>query len=528
MMSRLTLIALLFCSPLWASTYYILAGGTGSFSGADWSNANCKIPALAAGDVVYIGFVSGGNLADTTTPCAGEATHVFNTSGTSGSHITIKAATGADHGTGTGWVSTMGVDVNPKITWSNTFVPADGLKLPFWDFCGSFYDVSGKVGTTDTTGTYGFYFKSAGRMFGNIRQDPAQCGGGSTSNVSLSYIEIDGVEANSTNCTTSSCASPTAGSGGLYIGNTANTTDTVSALVLSHLFIHDIFGQINTAGSVTSMTLANSYLETNFSCGASPVACNQHSNGLDTSANVNTGIGLNNLDVHDSVFKNIQGTADIICLGGTCTGWTIYNNIFYYSSDFDTVCQHNVTSATCGVSKLIGDNVGNTLQNSVFYGNTISRIHLYNTGQGGADEAGLLISQTGSTGNTIENNLWWSCTAGDITSQTNVAHDYNTWLNTSNASTTTNTHEFQTGTAPGGAATLPFVAEYSNFALTSETVDAHLNDGVSLTSPYNLDFIGATRGADGTWERGAYEFNGSLVGFGVGPGVGIGTGVGAH
>jgi hypothetical protein len=38
-------------------------------------------------------------------------------------------------------------------------------------------------------------------------------------------------------------------------------------------------------------------------------------------------------------------------------------------------------------------------------------------------------------------------------------------------------------------------------------VDTHLNDGASLSSPYNTDFAGNTRGADGTWERGAYEFN---------------------
>lgn len=39
-----------------------------------------------------------------------------------------------------------------------------------------------------------------------------------------------------------------------------------------------------------------------------------------------------------------------------------------------------------------------------------------------------------------------------------------------------------------------------NFHLTAPLA------GVALTSPYNLDALGNTRGADGTWDRGAYEF----------------------
>jgi hypothetical protein len=39
-----------------------------------------------------------------------------------------------------------------------------------------------------------------------------------------------------------------------------------------------------------------------------------------------------------------------------------------------------------------------------------------------------------------------------------------------------------------------------SFLLSSETIDPHLNDG-------NADIVGNTRGADATWNRGAYEFN---------------------
>jgi hypothetical protein len=47
------------------------------------------------------------------------------------------------------------------------------------------------------------------------------------------------------------------------------------------------------------------------------------------------------------------------------------------------------------------------------------------------------------------------------------------------------------------------------------TADFHLEGavpGVSLPSPYNMDMDGNTRGADGTWDRGAYEYVSSRPG----------------
>src|SRR2546429_698719 len=33
-----------------------------------------------------------------------------------------------------------------------------------------------------------------------------------------------------------------------------------------------------------------------------------------------------------------------------------------------------------------------------------------------------------------------------------------------------------------------------------------VNVGLTLPSPFNIDMTGRTRGSDGTWERGAFEF----------------------
>lgn len=54
---------------------------------------------------------------------------------------------------------------------------------------------------------------------------------------------------------------------------------------------------------------------------------------------------------------------------------------------------------------------------------------------------------------------------------------------------------------------LPFSSPSAKtFTLSSDTAGLHLNDGVTLSSPYNIDPLGVTRGAHGKWDRGAFGF----------------------
>lgn len=583
----LFLVLLLIPTLSRGTTYYVLAGGSGRHTGTNWANADCKIPApLAAGDVVYIGN-SGGNLADTTTTCTGEATHVFSTSGTPDHHITIKAATGADHGTSTGWSSSYGVDVTPAITWSNNFVATDGLKSAIWDFCGSYYDIDGKVGTSDHTGSYGFYFRSAGRLWGFVRADTHACGEASITNLTFNNIEMDGVDSAAavvlgagtvnTRGTAVTWASDATGSprsqfdtsgywkgkaitihgvvyqgakgisavnsattltlggsgagtqtgvkytvsqpgaAGFYIGSPVSGSATVRDIGITSSYLHDISIPIYLIGNDSNITVRNDWIYTNFSDAA------QHSNGISNQRPSGGTVGVNNLIVSESILKNIQGTGFIVCLGGTCDNWHIYNNIFYYTNDWDSICERKGdTTATCGVSKLSGDNGSGSMQpggltNAVFFGNTISGIHL-KPGHPGADQAALVIQLKDSSGNVAQNNLWYNCTLGGAFNDGSsrkpnvVSHDYNTLLNTGYApwAMSLSTHEAQIGASGPtirGTAIDPFMSDSTgNFKLSSETVDAHLNHGAGLASPYNVDFDQVLRGADGSWELGAFEF----------------------
>lgn len=50
---------------------------------------------------------------------------------------------------------------------------------------------------------------------------------------------------------------------------------------------------------------------------------------------------------------------------------------------------------------------------------------------------------------------------------------------------------------------------FANYAARDYHLARATNAGLSLAAPYNIDYDGNTRGADGVWDRGAYEFGGS-------------------
>lgn len=87
-------ISLFFVGGVSAADHYVRQGASGS--GNDWSNAYGSLPStLIRGDTYYIADGVYGS-------------YNFNTAVSGSQYITIKKATGADHGTNTGWVSGYG------------------------------------------------------------------------------------------------------------------------------------------------------------------------------------------------------------------------------------------------------------------------------------------------------------------------------------------------------------------------------------------------------------------------------------
>lgn len=274
-----------------------------------------------------------------------------------------------------------------------------------------------------------------------------------------------------------------------------------------------------------------------------------------------------NLDIqynylHDAGFNNItlfnangQGSGDVIAhnfftgnMGWTgahgqpiqtnaTSGLTVAYNVFFNSLGTAIVFNNGVS------------NVNGTSQNMAVYGNLVynTGTNLYNTGVGEFIEAysvdgtcalgsapitnlyvynntiagnntanGVYASASGierdtyscSTGWVAEDNLWWNSSVADL-SYANLTHSYNTVAQGTvgwGAGAGTGDSQYASGCSGNG----PFSnVSTNNYQLSSETVSgcAHLNDGTSLSSPYNVDILGVQRGLDGTWERGAFEFN---------------------
>lgn len=496
------------------ATYFVLAGGAGNCSGTDWNNAAGKIPSrLNPGDIVYLGG-STGNLANAAnTPCAGERSHTFSSSGTSILHIQIIKCTSSITActSAAGWNAAYGTNA---AQWIESLTLDGTLKLPFWQFCGSYYDANGSYGTSDQTGTYGIYMQANTRMYGFIAANQNACGNSANiTNLTFTKIEINGVSPNS-------LANGNAGANGIFFGSPASTAVTVQNTSFTYMYIHDVSSMLNSGGNVIGVNFGNNWVYRNFSNAA------QHSNAIDTQAPLNNAAfpGISNLTVYDSVFRNIQGTGIITCLNGVCDGWKIYNNVFWYDPTFDSTCEYGDTTATCGVSKTFGDNTpGGVVTNAVFYGNTVYGIHL-KAGHAGADEAGVVIQIATSTGNSAQNNLFFGNTNSGVFTTANVAHDYNVFVNTAVPTTTLSAHEFHSSSGTAD----PFVSSANgNFTLASTGSSAPKGcaagtncfaNGVTLPVPYNVDITGTPFGGVNGWTRGAYEYgSNSVVGTGVNP-----------
>src|SRR5262249_9372578 len=112
----------------------------------------------------------------------------------------------------------------------------------------------------------------------------------------------------------------------------------------------------------------------------------------------------------------------------------------------------------------------------------------------------LMVPGT-STQYQIENNIWYGCdTVGGFGSAGRTV-DYNSYFRCKSMGAT------DTGAHSVFGSANPFVnVSASDFHLTAASAA-----GLTLPAPYNADLSGNSRGADGLWDRGAYEFLGSAA-----------------
>jgi hypothetical protein len=428
--------------------YYIRQGGTASISGTgacntNWNNACNDLPTTLVRGAIY--YVAAGNY----------AARQLTTAQSGTTRITIKAATDADHGTGTGWVSTY--DDTPAVfasggTGSASFYISSG----YWTISGtsrasleSGYHL--KVNTSSTTvENIGFYVESGG-LQGLI----------------VEYVESPGM--NTDNCTGSNGtgffrdvgASPAVGSNGT---------------ILRYNYMH---------GHVGEVTINRT---SNFTLGPGNVVAEQYSNVANCHAEIIAASGDSNVTIQGNYFRDLEGTGGIICLyrgsnQGPCANFSIYNNLWWRTwregmGDGVVAC---INGMVCTGWKV--------------YGNTFVAVGV----TGSVSHTSFIeFNQAGSGSDVVgRNNLWeGSQGAGHVcTGGVTCTYANNTYSNTTGQNTG------ETGIQNVTGATFLTNSTGStfddvNFALVRDT-----SAWSALSSPYNVDIRGTTR----TSSRGAFQ-----------------------
>jgi len=425
-----------------AATKYVWCGATGTGTGADFTNAYTDLPSLVRGDTYVV--------AGSTTCTYPE--HNFNTAESGTTLITVRHANATDDGGVAGWQASFGT---ATAKWSSAR----------WIFRQGYYLMDGRFGTPGTAGSFGFLLQhdlsvsqlsAAFVFFGN--GDPT------TNNITIKYVEIDGVAC---------CSIPdaTQGTNAFECGRES----TGNAVLFDHVYAHDLTGGPFIFADWSNVTIQYSWFARNRSTPA------QHSEGI--SAN-----NLDNLISRYNVWESISGTGVWVALNFLNDNWQIYGERVFAVPNQGRC---DATGCAYGSGALTTNAISpDGLTNLKFYNNSFSGIK--NTA---GNASGVhCLGGTICTAWDVKNNLWWD--SGDADLGLPGEHDYNTLLDTSKASGITlgaNDSETPTG------ASNPFVnSAAKNFHLIANTTA-----GTNLSTPYNFDPDGVVRS---TWSRGAFEY----------------------
>lgn len=342
-------------------------------------------------------------------------------------------------------------DHGTEIGWLNSY--GDGQAVfDAIEFLTGYWVFDGQVRTSSTSG-HGFKIlnTAANKCLALTTGSP-----GSVDNITLRFIEVQGL-----------------GLDNLTFDIGIRIVFGPQNVVIQKVYVHD------TGGATIQMRFTNNLLieDSVFARNSSSPA--QHAEGVSAS-------GDSNVTIRNNVWMDIEGTGFIICLGSAatnCDNWDIYGNVFAYS-DGNPFNREGVGDGSIAVINGMNANNWNIINN------TFINIP---APPGLTSRVGFVDAGTGTNRN-IKNNIWFQC--ANASHSGSFIADSNYYINTPFTTGETNSQ-----TQPP---TDPFVNWKSgNFRLTRPT-----NPGVTLTLPAGIttDAMGVTRGIDGVWDRGAFEF----------------------
>lgn len=565
MPGRLPFLLIFVALSAFGACHVITPAGAGSKSGADWNNAcagfsgSCAAGSLTRGDSYYLAGGSGSSY-NTSSGVT------FNTPSSGTAIITIKGATAADNCTATGWTSGLDVSTTQATFRSaSTFSGGNFGGNALWGFTTPYWTVEGN--TCGTSANHVYESGGQGIFLDNSAWQSTTASMGAelslgqrpnydaTHDITFHCMDIRGAGVSSTSGNSHSISSISCSGGVATVSANQHQFGDLAQVAISGN------SAFNTSHAVISRTSQNAF--------TFPATCSSSSasGGSVDGAYSTWEMGIVSYESDNLTFRQITlresaNSAVQIYGGGGNFTWD-HNTLRGYAGSSVNHSEaftfqggaggiSNYTNVTISNSYII-DHISNgitgeivplyfgSITNLNVYGNVFACTNYYdngncNDGNGiiacinsgtvcanmyvnqntcyGLGSAGLVYGDSSGTKHIaqMENNLGYNCPSLGVTTNgvvTTSGEDYNTTLNGSGQNST---HDFNLSGAKNPfsvpAVTIPPML---SFQLISETADADLNNGTALAAPYNIDGNGDTRGADGFWDRGAFQFLGSTT-----------------
>ncbi|MGO9640551.1 MAG: chitobiase/beta-hexosaminidase C-terminal domain-containing protein [Candidatus Acidiferrales bacterium] len=468
---------------------YIRAGATGSGTGASWTNAFTGFgagagninPAKMMRGVTY--WIASGSYGGPT----------FSTPVSGTSVVTIEGATTASHG--------------PASDWNNSF--AGQAVFGETEITTGYWTFNGQTRGSDWQSNYTLKFWNQSDDEGSsITLSTA------ATNVTLEYVEVEGTgmtggafpnNTTADKCDTDNC--------GVWADNAIYTqvgSDIADNLYVGYSYIHHTG---NTTFQMDDGVNSNLTWEYNWISYNHTGQNGQHDQAYSLYAS--------NVTIRYNIFQDISGSGIITTAGvgaPDLQNWAVYGNLFFWDAAYASLDgQYGLATIDNAVLDFLGENLSGYVY---FYNNTIAGFYNSVADAPGAPFSTLPISgnsgySTGTPTVQIYNNLWLGSAY-----TTNDGAPYCAVVTT--AACTEDYDSFYQGGIPSGdfqnpveahgqsvtGSSSPFVysspATIAGFGLI--TPDPFLsNPGITLSSPYNMDMLGTTRGSNGIWDRGALQ-----------------------
>jgi hypothetical protein len=460
-----------------AACHTVSPSGSGAATGADWNNTMANLPGtLTRGDTYY--------LADG----VGYSASAFGTASGSTLIVVKKALASGDYGQACG--VSAGFNGPTQGSGSATFSGSPALNL-----AGAAYILIDGQGRTTLNSGYGIVLDSSSCTNTTCYTLGLGFNGGAkASNITVQFTEFkQSNPGGSTNFNQDY---------GVYAYNNDNGTPAGGQLhdiLLQNNYHHNSACDFIFTRGATNVTVQYSYFYNNN--GGS--ACHGQLWEDNNSSNVT---------FRHNQANDIRGTSVFVVLCDICSGATIPTTGFHMYSNVVTDSVGGAGWTANGSMACLGPSI--SCSDMTFNNNTVA--NLQNTGAGaGANVAGVTVNSA-TASPSCENNLFYNINANVTISVGSCStEDYNSaifsgslpgvFTGAHDVIDTANTNHFTSCTSSGNAP--------ADCTLTSDA-GADYGSGVSLASPYNLSCTGilcsggasVTRGSDGTWERGWFEF----------------------